>query len=148
MQGLSHPDGGSDNELGTEINKLIDAAHQQMNDDFNTPMALARLFEMVTKVNGLKEGHLSMSDLSAATLDRMKSTFNDFIYTIMGLKDETDEGGNNNGITNGLMDLILEIRQDARTNKDWGTSDKIRDTLKELDIVVKDGKDETSWSKI
>ncbi|MFK7809326.1 MAG: cysteine--tRNA ligase [Saprospiraceae bacterium] len=147
LQGLSHSGDGKDNELGIEINKLIDAAHQQMNDDFNTPMALARLFEMVTKVNGLKEGHLSMSDLSSTTLDRMKSTFQDFIYSIMGLTDETAEGGNNNGIANGLMDLILEIRQDARTNKDWGTSDKIRDTLKELDIVVKDGKDGTSWSK-
>ncbi len=144
LKGLTHPGGGTDGALGQEINKLIDAAHEQMNDDFNTPMALARLFEMVTKINGLKEGHLSMNDLTVATFGRMQSTFHDFIYTIMGLTDETD-GGGNNGTTEGLMNLILDIRQSARTNKDWGTSDKIRDTLKELKIVVKDGKDGTSW---
>jgi len=144
LKGMTHPTAGTDGELGQEINKLIDAAHEQMNDDFNTPMALARLFEMVTKVNGLKEGHLSFADLSVETFERMQSTFHDFIYTIMGLTDETD-GGGNNGTTEGLMSLILDIRQSARANKDWGTSDKIRDTLKELKIAVKDGKDGTSW---
>ena len=51
------------------------------------------------------------------------------------------------GTLDGLMGLILDIRQSARANKDWGTSDKIRDGLKELSIVVKDGKDGTNWSK-
>jgi cysteinyl-tRNA synthetase len=144
LKSLTHPGTGTDAELGQEINSLIDSAHEQMSDDFNTPMALARLFEMVTKINGLKEGHLSMADLSVATFERMKTAFHDFIYTIMGLTDESDTNANN-GITNGLMNLILDIRQSARENKDWGTSDKIRDALKELKIVVKDGKEGTSW---
>jgi cysteinyl-tRNA synthetase len=144
LKNLIHPGAGTDKELGQEINSLIDSAHEQMSDDFNTPMALARLFEMVSKINGLKEGHLSMADLSATTFERMQTAFHDFVYTIMGLTDESD-GGSNNGITEGLMRLILDIRQSARENKDWGTSDKIRDTLKVLKIVVKDGKDGTSW---
>ncbi|HHS95291.1 MAG TPA: cysteine--tRNA ligase [Phaeodactylibacter sp.] len=142
---LQHPGGGDDKELGKEINQLIDAAHEQMSDDFNTPMALARLFELVTKINALKEGHLSMSDMTEDTFKRMQTTFQDFIYDIMGLKDETDDCADN-GITEGLMKLILDIRQSARTNKDWTTSDKIRDALKELNIVVKDGKDGTTWT--
>jgi cysteinyl-tRNA synthetase len=144
LKNLSHPGASTDSELGQEINNLIDSAHEQMSDDFNTPMALARLFEMVSKINGLKEGHLSMADLSATTFERMQTVFHDFIFTIMGLTDESDSG-NNNGITEGLMNLILDIRQSARENKDWATSDKIRDTLKELKIVVKDGKDGTNW---
>ncbi len=147
LQNMTHPGQGTDKALGQEINTLIDAAHEQMSDDFNTPMALARLFELVTRVNSLKEGHLSMSDLSETTFKRLQSTFRDFIYTIMGLKDETSASSDGNGTTDGLMSLILDIRQSARANKDWDTSDKIRDALKNLDIVVKDGKEGTSWTK-
>ena len=58
-----------------------------------------------------------------------------------------EAGAEGNGITEGLMQLIIDIRQQARANKDWGTSDKIRDALKELDIVLKDSKEGTSWVK-
>ena len=147
LQGLAHPGNGNDAALGQEINALIDAAHEQMSDDFNTPMALARLFELVSKINGLKEGHLSFNDLSDDTLARLQKAFSDFIYTIMGLTDEMDGGSNGHGTLDGLMDLILDIRQNARSNKDWDTSDKIRDALKGLQIVVKDGKEGTTWTK-
>jgi cysteinyl-tRNA synthetase len=117
-----------------------------MSDDFNTPKALANLFDLVTKVNSLKGGQLSFNDLTDATLTRLKQTFNDFIFTIFGLQEENfDSSGD--GVVDGLMRLILDMRQAARTNKDWGTSDKIRDVLKELDIVVKDGKDGATWVK-
>ena len=138
---------GTASELDTEINDLMDKAFQQMSDDFNTPMAMARLFELVTKINSLKAGHLSNNDLTAETLVRLKTTFQTFIYTIFGLLDEEDGSDSGNGIADGLMQLIIELRQNARENKDWGTSDKIRDSLKELEIQVKDGKDGTSWSK-
>ena len=100
-----------------------------------------------SKVNGLKEGHLSFSELTAETLDRMKQTFTDYIYTIFGLKDELDGGSNGNGALDGVMNLVIDIRKSARENKDWGTSDKIRDALAELEIQLKDGKEGTSWSK-
>jgi cysteinyl-tRNA synthetase len=141
------PTNGTTSELDTEINNLMDKAFQQMSDDFNTPMAMARLFELVNKVNGLSAGHLSNNDLTAETLERLKVTFQTFIYEIFGLLDEEIGSGGKNGVADGLMQLIIELRQNARENKDWGTSDTIRDSLKELEIQVKDGKDGTTWSK-
>ncbi len=146
LGGLAAANDGTDADLGKEINTLIDAAHEQMNDDFNTPMAMARLFELVSKINGLKDGHLAMTDLSAATLERLQKTFKDFIYEVFGLQDELEAGGGD-GTMDGLMQLIIDIRQSSREKKDWGTSDKIRDVLKDLSIVVKDGKDGTTWGK-
>ncbi|HFB99248.1 MAG TPA: cysteine--tRNA ligase [Phaeodactylibacter sp.] len=147
LQKMDAPKNGTATDLDTEINQTIDKAFQQMSDDFNTPMALARLFELANKVNSLNDGHLSMNGITAATLQRMKDTFTSFIYDIFGLRDEEMGASGSNGITDGLMDLIIDLRQNARANKDWGTSDKIRDTLNELSIQLKDGKEGTTWSK-
>jgi cysteinyl-tRNA synthetase len=141
------PSNGATSELDAEINDLMDKAFIQMSDDFNTPMAMARLFELVSKVNSLSAGHLSYNDLTNDTLNRLKSTFQTFISDIFGLINEEIGNTDVNGIADGLMQLIIELRHDARENKDWGTSDKIRDSLKELEIKVKDGNDGTTWSK-
>ncbi len=153
LQSLAHSGGGAGSPLGAggsdldkEINGLIELAFEDMSDDFNTPKALANLFELVTKINSLKGGQLSLQDLTEVTLERLKKTFNDFIFNIFGLKDE-DFDNSGDGVVDGLMRLILDIRQEARTKKDWGTSDKIRDILKELEIQVKDGKEGATWSK-
>ena len=116
-----------------------------MSDDFNTPKALARLFELVTRINGLKGGQLPMNQVTAETLENLKQTFHNFIFDIFGLKEEESSG--ENGLTDGLVNLIIDIRKDARANKDWATSDKIRDTLKEIGVILKDGKEGTTWSK-
>ena len=89
---------------------------------------------------------MSFSDMTAATLERLKQTFQNFIFDIFGLQVE-DAGSDENGTLDGLMQLILDMRQDARANKDWTTSDKIRDALKELNIQVKDGKEGATWTK-
>jgi len=146
LQGLATAKGAQAGELDQEIDQLIDQAFAEMRDDFNTPKALARLFELVPKINGIKAGHLDAKELSAETLEKLKKAFSDFIYVIFGLKDEMDAGDGDNSAMDGLMQLIIEMRADARANKDWGTSDKIRDVLKELDIQLKDGKDGTSWT--
>jgi cysteinyl-tRNA synthetase len=146
LQELSHPGNGKATDLDKEINSLIDLAFDDMSDDFNTPKALASLFELVTKINSLKGGQLSLNDLTAETLERLKKTFNDFIFNIFGLLTE-DFASSGDGVVDGLMKLILDMRQTARANKDWGTSDQIRDVLKELDIVVKDSKEGATWSK-
>ena len=119
-----------------------------MSTDFNSPKAMARLFELVPKINGLKEGHLSFTDLNKDSLERLKQTFSDFIYTIFGLQDESENSAGGNDSMDGVMQLVIDIRKSARENKDWGTSDKIRDALAELEIQLKDGKEGTSWSKI
>ncbi|MCB0634793.1 MAG: cysteine--tRNA ligase, partial [Lewinella sp.] len=70
-----------------------------------------------------------------------------FIFDIFGLKDDSAEGGEHGkDMMGGLMNVILNIRQEARANKDWATSDLIRDSLKELGIQVKDGKEGASWT--
>jgi len=131
--------------LDTEIVPILEAMESNMSDDFNSPKVIANLFELVAKINGLKGGQLDIKQLSADCLEKTKTTVSSFVYDILGLKDNRSADGAGNHL-DGLMSLILEIRADSRIKKDWGTSDKIRDTLKELEITVKDGKDDTTWS--
>ncbi len=131
--------------LNAEINTIIDRAFADMDDDFNTPRALAQLFELVTKINSLADKKLDINNVSMDTLARLKSTFDSFLNDILGLKNDQDTG-NNSQLINGMMDLIIEIRQKARQNKDWDTSDAIRDKMNELDIILKDGPEGTTWS--
>ncbi len=135
---------GTTSDLDKEINNLMDMAFAEMDDDFNTPKALARLYELVSKINGIKDGHLSMNDITANTLERLKKTFTSFINDIFGFTEVAESNGNS---MDGVMELLIDIRQEARKNKDWGTSDKIRDGLNKVNIVLKDGKDGTSWSQ-
>lgn len=153
LQGLSHPGGGSSSGLDKQLNKMMELALGDMNDDFNTPKALSKLFAMVPKINSLKSGRLSFSDITEETLDLLKKTFHDFIYHIFGLLDEkeiqqgaTTSNGAGNNIVDGLMGLIMDLRQTARSNKDYATADQIRNTLQELKIQLKDGKEGTSWT--
>jgi len=149
LQALTPSKNSTGGDLDKEINDLIQFAHNDMNDDFNAPKAMARLFELVSKINGLKDGHLQIDQVAAATIEKLKATFNTFIFEIFGLKDDTRSGGGNGEYEtlDGLMQMVIKIRQSARQNKDWGTADTIRDTLKELKIQLKDGKEGTAWSK-
>lgn len=131
--------------IDVQIANLRQLAYDDMNDDFNTPKALSRLFEMVSIINGLKGGQLNSNDLSASGLEMLKNTYHDFVHNIMGLKDDM-VSNDQSEYMNGLMNLIIDIRKNARETKDWGTSDKIRDVLKELEIQLKDGKDGTDWT--
>ena len=103
----------------------------------------------MTKINGLKAGHLAFDQITSETLDELKATFTTFIFDIFGLLDDTLAGGGDGEYEtlDGLMQMVIKIRQSARQNKDWGTADTIRDTLKALKIQLKDGKDGTAWSK-
>lgn len=131
-----------------EVREWIAGVHDEMNDDFNTPKALARLFEIVSRVNSWKGGQLSMEGLTEATYTELKATFTTFIFDIFGLQDEAAAGGDDGFKTlDGLMHLIIDMRADVRARKDWPAADKIRDVLKEVGIVLKDGKEGTEWSK-
>ncbi len=147
---LQELSGGATGSLTTDLEKEVQesmaAVHEEMSDDFNTAKVLARLFELVPKINSLKAGHLSMSEISADTLAELKLTFQSFIFDIFGLKDETTgAASDNNNIIDHLMQLIIEMRADARSRKDWATSDKIRDALAEAHIQLKDSKEGTDW---
>jgi len=131
--------------LDESISLIIKGAYEDMDDDFNTPRALARLFELVPIINSLKDGKMSIDLISKNGLESIKNTLNTFLFDIFGLNDDKDIT-DNSGPIEGLMQLIIDLRQQARVSKDWTTSDKIRDVLNALEIQIKDGKEETGWS--
>jgi len=125
------------NELDDKVQKLISEFDDFMDDDFNTAKVLANMFELVPIINGIKDGHISNSTLSAATLQLMKDKMKMFVEDIFGLK--TDVG--NNEQLNNVVQLLITIRKEAKTKKDFVTSDKIRNELAALGIQLKDEKD-------
>ena len=118
------------------------ACYDAMNDDFNSPIVIAALFEGAKIINLVNDGK---ETLTADDISLLHNLFDTFVFEILGLKDEVTSGGQGETV-NGLMGLILNIRQNARTTKDWPTSDLIRDELKKLSIQVKDTKDGPVWS--
>ncbi len=143
---LQHPQNADkmDYDEDRSINQLCDQCYEHLNDDFNTAMLVADLFEMSSKINAYYNKQLPIESLSEATFNNLKSTYKVFFCDILGIEDEST--ADNQLLSNGLMQLILDLRQEARTRKDWPTSDLIRTRLTELDIQVKDGKDGTTWS--
>jgi cysteinyl-tRNA synthetase len=113
-----------------------------MNDDFNTPIVISHLFEGVRVINSAREGILK---ITANDISLLQSTFQSFFFDILGLKNE--EGGSDNSkLTNSLMEVILALRNDAKANKDYATSDKLRDALAAVQVKIKDSKEGTSWT--
>jgi len=131
--------------LDSEILDLMDMFLTNMSDDFNTPKAIGTLFEVVTKINCFKEGHLDLNQLGNKAFCSLKLDFPEYIHDILGLKNDLEVGSNSN-VMDGVMQLVLELRTQVRENKDWVTADKIRDSLNALNITVKDGKDGSNWS--
>ena len=112
-----------------------------MNDDINTPIVLSHLFDAVKIINSTKEGK---HELSMEDIDKLKELFNQYVITIFGLCSSQEESSNSD--FNGLMNLILDLRNQSKNNKDWKTADKIRDGLNNLSIEIKDTKDGTTWN--
>lgn len=136
---------GSESDTDRAILALIEDAYQGMDDDFNTAIAIAALNELGSYVHKLANQQLAHNEVSPWVLDRLKIVFSVFISDIFGLQDEMAIG--DNGTVEGLMELILDIRGQARSQKDWATSDKIRDALATVGIAVKDGKEGVNWNK-
>lgn len=145
LQSVSQEVDGSNTELDTQIQELTKQTFAELNDDFNTPRALARLFELVPIINSHKDNKEGFRSISAATWASLQKCFTDVLFEIMGLQDEFASNDQASESLDGVMQLVIELRQKARENKDWGVADRIRDVLKEQKIVIKDGKDGTSW---
>jgi cysteinyl-tRNA synthetase len=124
-----------------DANDLLNRAYAAMNDDFNTPMVVAVLFDAVKEINILKAG---TKTATVEDIDTLKKLFNDFLVEIMGI--ESEENTNSNDISSSLMQVILDLRKDAKENKNYAMSDKIRDELKALKITIKDTKEGAEWS--
>ena len=126
-----------------KINTLINEFDEFMNDDFNTAKVLANMFEIVPVINSLKDGVIKKNAISSATLNRMKELLQFTLKIFSGLQSLSQ----NTETFNGVMQLLADIRKEARTKKDFLTSDKIRNQLAALGIEMKDEKDGSiSWN--
>lgn len=132
----------ADSETNGRINSACDLCNGSINDDLNTAQVLAGLFELASVINAISNGQIKKADVSKNIFQRLKQTVHTFIYDILGLKDidETDDS-----ITEDLVNLLIEIRSDAREKKDFQTSDKIRDDLQKIGVQLKDGKGGTTF---
>jgi cysteinyl-tRNA synthetase len=132
----------ADEELNTKIIKLITELDEFMNDDFNTAKVMANIFELVRVINGIKDGHISTQAISENTFQSLKSSFKLWLEDILGLKSSKQI----HPAFNKVMDLLIDIRKESRANKDFATSDKIRNRLSEAGILLKDEKNgNMSW---
>ena len=113
-----------------------------INDDFNTPILIAHIFDAVKQINSIVAGNGS---LSKASKDDLMKLMNDFCFEILGLK--KIEAATQDGLTDEVMEVVLGLRKLAKENKDWTSADFIRDELAKLNITVKDSKDGASWTK-
>lgn len=133
-----------DSELDAKVVALLNAFDESMNDDFNTAKVLANMFELVPVINSIKDGTISISSLKKETFELLRQKFKSYLEDIFGLKPSTEEGS---GKLNDVMQLLIEMRKDAKAKKDFVTSDKIRNQLAETGILLKDEKGgEMSWS--
>jgi len=133
----------SQNKFDLDIQALRQRCYAAMDDDFNSPVLIAELFELVRLINSVYDG---IQRIDEATLMEIKETIQHFVFDILGLKDEQSDG--DNGTTEKLMELIIQIRNEAKKNKDFATSDSIRNELATMGIQLKDSKDGTLWNKI
>jgi cysteinyl-tRNA synthetase len=135
-----------DLDLEAQCYTVLSSLDDHMNDDLNTARVLAGLFELVPVINSIKDGHIAKDALTTATMLMMKEKFNTYLVDIFGLKEERKQDDQK---LSAVLQLIAEIRKDARAKKDYATSDKIRNQLLEAGIQFKDEKDGTvSWDLV
>ncbi|MEO7265476.1 MAG: cysteine--tRNA ligase [Ferruginibacter sp.] len=133
-----------DKELDEKINIWLNEMEEFMDDDFGTPRVLANMFEIAPTINSIKDGIINIDALSPATLQLMKEKFKTYLEDIMGLQAVSAA---DNDSFKGVMQLLIEIRKDAKLKKDFVTSDKIRNQLSAYGIQLKDEKGgEMSWT--
>ena len=121
-----------------KVVKLVEEFEEFVNDDFNTAKVLANMFELVPVINGLKDKHIPVHALSASTFRLLKEKMKTFVEDIFGLKNIQEQ---TDGKIDGVIQLLMDIRKEARKRKDFVTSDKIRNQLAALGVQLKDEKD-------
>lgn len=124
-----------------KISEIKKACYNAMNDDFNTPVLLSHLFEIVRIINSAKD---KKEKLTIEDIAELKDIYSHFIFDVMGLEKE-EEGGKTAEALNQVMELVLELRQNAKDKKDFATSDNIRNYLTQHGIQINDGKEGSSW---
>ena len=134
----------NDAQLDGKVLKLLSEFDEFMNDDFGTARVLANMFELAPMINSMKDKTIDVNSLSRSTFDHLVLKFKVYLEDIFGLKSVMEA---DNSKLQSVMQLLIDIRKEARKRKDFVTSDKIRNQLAQLGILIKDEKDgEMSWS--
>jgi cysteinyl-tRNA synthetase len=128
------------NTTSVDFNAVFTKCIEAMCDDFNTPVVIANMFEISRLVNLISDKKETITEQDKAAL---KENYEIIFNQILGMKGEQSD--NSNTIIEGLMNMIIEMRAEARANKDWAKSDQIRDRLTEVGITIKDGKEGAKW---
>jgi cysteinyl-tRNA synthetase len=129
-----------------EVSGLRDKCAEAMDDDLNSPIVISHLFDSVRAINTVYDGK---GTISQADLDELRKVWKDYAIDILGLRLEEVAGGMEEktlGAYKGAVDMLLNMRLEAKQNKDWATSDKIRNSLSELGFQIKDTKDGFEWT--
>ena len=119
------------------------SCYDAMNDDLNSPILIAKLFDAVKTINSIKEGSVTITEDDR---DQLKETMSSFMFDILGLLDSVSENENGEEKLTGTIELLIKLRAEARNNKNFALSDQIRDQLQEIGIQLKDGKEGTTFS--
>jgi cysteinyl-tRNA synthetase len=134
----------ADENCSDAVNKIAQKCYEALDDDLNSPIAIAQLFDAVRMINAASDGKEAMSSADAAALGQL---FDNVIVDILGLSMQKEEAGNA-ALLGGVLDLLLELRQVAKHEKNYAQSDRIRNRLHELGIAVNDGKNGSTWQMI
>ena len=143
LQKLIYVSGNVDAELNEKVKNVLAAFDESMNDDFNTAKVLANMFELVPIINSFKDGLLQTGAIDESTFILLQQKMKTYLEDIFGLQQSAEAS---NDKLNDVMNLLIEIRKEAKVKKDFATSDKIRNQLNEIGILLKDEKGgEMSW---
>ncbi|MCC6599829.1 MAG: cysteine--tRNA ligase [Crocinitomicaceae bacterium] len=126
---------------GFDVKEFTEKCHSAMDDDLNTPILISHLFDGVRVINSCAEGKLPLTENDINLLSKV---FHSFVFDIIGLRKETATEDQSQLVLS-LMEFILKLRREAKENKDYAASDKIRNELAEMNIIIKDSKDGTDW---
>jgi cysteinyl-tRNA synthetase len=136
---LDHLKGSDKTDM--DIDALEEKMYDALNDDLNTPVLFSHIFEMVRFINSVKDGNAQIKE---EDISKLKKLYNAFVYEILGLEREEKEKEEGH-LTENLIELLLNLRLEAKKQKDFKTADRIRDDLQKYGVIVKDTKDGYEW---
>ncbi len=129
------------NSSDFDVTQWQEKCYAAMDDDFNSPVLIAHLFDAVKYINSIKDGKMK---ISAADLTLLTTSFRTFVFEILGLRKDKS-AGDGSQLSAKLIDLMLSVRHQAKLDKNWATADKIRNQLSDLGILIKDTKEGSEW---
>jgi cysteinyl-tRNA synthetase len=130
------------NSSDYDVEALEKRCYEAMNDDLNSPILIAHLFDGVKYINSIADGK---DTIDAASLELLRAVYQNFVYNILGLTTASGAQSGNMEVVSGLVEFMLNLRKEAKANKDFATSDRIRDELTRIGITVRDRKDGYDW---